>query len=158
MVPAFSGLGAPHWDTYARAAIVGLSRRSRREHIVRAALESTAYQIRDIVEIMGIESGIKLKELRANGGLTKSYFLMQFQSDMLNIRVEKSRIADVSLIGSVYLAGLGLGLWKSIEDIKELRGKSQSYSQTMDSSAREKYYEGWKSAVKKVLTNNLVFH
>ncbi len=158
MVPAFSGLGAPHWDTYARAAVVGVSRRSSREHVVRAALESTAYQVRDIVEIMRIESRIKLKELRANGGLTKSHFLMQFQSDMLNICVEKSRIEDVSLIGSVYLAGLGLGLWKSIEDIKELREESQSFNPTMDSSTREKYYQGWKLAVKRVLTNNVVFH
>ena len=158
MVPAFSGLGAPHWDTYARAAIVGLSRRSGREHIVRVALESTAYQIRDIVEIMGIESGIELKNLRINGGLTRNSFLVQFQSDILNICVEKLKVKDISVVGSAYLAGLGLGLWKSTEDIKELRGKSQSYSPTMDSSAREKYYEGWKSAVKKVLTNNVALN
>jgi glycerol kinase len=158
MVPAFSGLGAPHWDAYARAAIVGLSRRSKIEHIVRAALESTAYQVKDVVEIMGIESGIELKGLRINGGLTRNNFLVQFQSDMLNIFVKKSFFEDVSLIGSAYLAGLGIGLWGGIEDIKELRGKSQSYNPNMDSSAREKYYKGWKSAVNKVLTNNIALN
>ena len=158
MVPAFSGLGAPHWDTYARAAIMGLSRRSKIEHIVRAALESTAYQVKDIVEIMRIESRIKLKEMHVNGGLTKSTFLMQFQSDMLNIFVNKSMFEDVSLIGSAYLAGLGIGLWGSIEDIKKLRGKSQSFHSAMNSSTREKYYHGWKSAVKKVLTNNVALN
>ncbi|GAI03299.1 unnamed protein product [marine sediment metagenome] len=107
---------------------------------------------------MRIESEIKLKELRVNGGLTKSHFLMQFQSDMLNVRVEKSKIEDASLIGSVYLAGLGSGLWEGIEDIKKLKGKSQSFHPVMDSSERERYYRGWKEAVKRVLTDNVVFH
>jgi len=154
MVPAFSGLGAPHWDTYARAAIIGLSRRSSREHIIRAALESTAYQIKDIVEIMGVESGIKVKDLRINGGLARSDFLVQFQSDILAIDVEKSKFEDVSIVGSAYLAGLGLGLWKSIEDIKKLKRRSQSFHPTMDSASRKKYYNGWKSAVNMVLNNN----
>lgn len=154
MVPAFSGLGAPHWDTYARAAIVGLSRRSSREHIIRAALESTAYQIKDIVEIMGVESGIKVKDLRINGGLARSDFLVQFQSDILAINVEKSGFEDVSIVGSAYLAGLGSGLWKSIEDIKKLKRRSQIFHPTMDSASRKKYYNGWKSAVNMVLSNN----
>lgn len=154
MVPAFSGLGAPHWDTYVRAAIVGLSRRSSREHIIRAALESTAYQIKDIVEIMEVESGIKVKDLRINGGLARSDFLVQFQSDILAINVEKSKFEDVSIVGSAYLAGLGLGLWESIEDIKKLKRRIQSFHPTMDSATRKKYYDGWKSAVNMVLSNN----
>ena len=154
MVPAFSGLGAPHWDTYARAAIIGLSRKSGREHIIRAALESTAYQIKDIVEIMGVESGIKVKDLRINGGLARSDFLVQFQSDILDISVEKSKSEDVSIVGSAYLAGLGSGLWKSVEDIKKLKRKIESYHPAMDSATRKKYYNGWKSAVNMVLNKN----
>jgi len=151
MVPAFSGMGAPHWDTYARAAIVGLSRRSSSEHIIRASLESTAYQIKDIVEIMEVESGIKVKDLRINGGLARSDFLVQFQSDILAINVEKSKFEDVSIVGSAYLAGLGVGLWKSIEDIKKLKRRSEIFHPTMDSASRKKYYNGWKSAVNMVL-------
>ena len=158
MVPAFSGLGAPYWDTYARAAIVGLSRRSKREHIIRAALESTAYQVKDVVEIMGIESGIKLKEIHVNGGLTKSDFLMQFQADILNISVKKSPINDMSLIGSAYLAGLGAGLWENVKDIKKLRGKTRDFYPIMDNDTRQKYYRGWKLAVSKILSNNVTLH
>jgi len=154
LVPAFSGLGAPYWDTYARAAIVGLSKKSSRENIVRAALESTAYQIRDVIEIMRTESGFKINELMVHGGLTKINFVMQFISDMLNIRLEKSMIKDMSAIGSFYMAGLGIGIWKSIEDIKKIRGESQKFYPNISHETREKYYRGWKEAVKIVLTDN----
>jgi glycerol kinase len=152
MVPAFVGLGVPYWDSDAKAAIVGMSRGSGKEHIVRAAIESTAYQIRDAIEMMWIESGICPKELRVDGGPTKDVFLMQFQADMLNLRVVNTEVSELSSMGSVYLAGLAVGIWRSREEIKQLRKQSITYIPAMDSNVREIYYQGWKTAVGKVLT------
>ncbi len=152
MVPAFVGLGIPHWDSDARAAVVGMSRGTRKEHLVRAAIESTAYQIKDAVDRMELESGIKTKELRVDGGPTKDEFLMQFQADMLNHKVVSTEIAELSSMGSVYLAGLAVGLWKSKEEIMQLRSEGQSYNPVMDKTTRDGYYEGWKASVSRVLT------
>lgn len=152
MVPAFVGLGIPYWDSGARAAVVGLSRGSEKEHIVRAAIEATAYQIRDAVDRMETESGIRPKELRVDGGPTKDAFLMQFQADMLNLKVVSTEIAELSSMGSVYLAGLAVGLWKDKEEIKRLRKESGRYFPSMDEATRESLYDGWKTAVKRVLT------
>lgn len=151
LVPAFSGLGIPYWDAYARAAIVGMSRGSNKNHIVRAAVESMAYQVRDAIEVIQAESGVKLKELRVDGGATDNKFLMQFQADILNTKVAKSNVAELSIMGSVYLAGLAIGLWKSKNEIKTLRKNSEVLVAVMDEVAREKYYRGWKAAVKRVL-------
>jgi glycerol kinase len=151
VIPAFSGLGIPYWDTYARAAIIGMSRGSNKSHILRAAVESMAYQIRDAVEVIQCESGLSLKELRVDGGPTDNNFLMQFQADMLGAKVAKSAVAELSSMGSVYLAGLGVGIWQSMEDIKALRKTSEIFTPKMEEEARERYYSGWKNAVKRVL-------
>jgi glycerol kinase len=152
VVPAFTGLGIPYWDTYARAAISGISRSSNKNHVVRAAVQSIAYQIRDAVEVIQAESSIPLKELRVDGGPTGNRFLMQFQADMLKANVAKAAIAELSSMGSVYLAGLGIGMWKSKEEIKALRRASEVYVPMMEEKLREKYYNGWKAAVKRILT------
>lgn len=151
VVPAFTGLGIPYWDSYARAAIVGMSRGSNKNHIVRAAVESIAYQVRDAVEVIRSESGVELKELRVDGGPTDNKFLMQFQADMLKASVAKAAIAELSSMGSVYLAGLGIGIWSSMEEIKAIRKASEMYVPTMEEGLREKHYSGWKVAVKRVL-------
>jgi glycerol kinase len=151
LVPAFIGLGIPYWDTYARAAIVGLSRGSKKEHVVRAAVESIAYQIKDAIDLISADSNIQLLELRADGGPTKNLFLMQFQADMLNSTVVCSDIAELSSMGSVYLAGLGVGVWKSRDEIKLIRGGRRVFSPGMDRELRDKYYEGWKRSVHRVL-------
>ena len=153
LVPAFIGLGTPYWDMVARAAILGLSRMSNKDNIVRAALESTAYQIRDAVETMKNETGIKPVILYADGGLTLSKFMMQFQADMLGFEVVTTGISNLSMMGSVYLAGLATGIWENIEMIKELRKGGRSFKPEMSEEIRNKYYIDWKKAVKKVLTN-----
>lgn len=152
VVPAFTGLGIPYWDSYARASISGLSRGSNKNHVVRAAVESIAYQIKDAVEVIQAESSIQLKELRADGGPTGNKFLMQFQADMLKVNVARSSIAELSSMGSVYIAGLGVGVWESKEEIKALRKASEVYVPMMEEKLRKKYYSGWKTAVKRILT------
>ncbi len=151
LIPAFVGLGIPYWDSNARAAVVGMSRGSRKEHIVRAAIESTAYQIKDAIDTITQEAGIQPKEVRVDGGPTRDAFLMQFQADMLDIQVAGAEIAELSSMGSVYLAGLAVGLWGSKEEIKRLRKACNVYSPAMDSRTRDELYQGWKAAVKRVL-------
>jgi len=153
MVPAFVGLGVPYWDSNARAAVVGMSRGSRKEHIVRAAVESTAYQIRDAIDMMESESGIRPKELRVDGGPTRDDFLMQFQADVLKLQVISTKVSELSSMGSVYLAGLATGLWRDKEEIKLLRKENQVYSPTMSEALRDHCYQGWKAAVNRVLSN-----
>jgi glycerol kinase len=152
VVPAFTGLGIPYWDAYARAAISGISRSSNKNHVVKAAVQSIAYQIRDAVEVIQAESSVQLRELRVDGGPTGNKFLMQFQADMLKANVAKAEIAELSSMGSVYLAGLGVGIWKSKEEVKALRRDSEVYVPMMEEKLREKYYAGWKTAVKRTLT------
>lgn len=152
VIPAFAGLGIPYWDAYARAAIIGMSRGSNKNHIMRAAVESIAYQLRDAVETIQSESGIPLKELRVDGGATSNKFLMQFQADMLNTYVVKADIAELSSMGSVYLAGLAAKIWKSKDEIRALRGMPEVYKPAMEEGVREKQYNGWKAAVRKVLS------
>jgi glycerol kinase len=152
LVPAFVGLGIPYWDTDARAAVVGMSRGTGKEHVVRAAVESMAYQIKDAVDLMKLESGINPRELRVDGGPTRNKFLMQFQADMTDINVVCTNIVELSSMGSVYLAGLGAGIWKDRNEVRMLRKEANIYMPKMNEKARNKYYEGWKSAVKRVLT------
>ncbi|MHB1376703.1 MAG: glycerol kinase GlpK [Candidatus Humimicrobiaceae bacterium] len=152
LIPAFLGLGIPYWDADAKAAIIGISRKSTKDNIVRAAIESIAYQIRDAIDLMSAETGISPKEIRADGGLTKSKVFMQFQADMLGVRVVKTEIEDLSLMGSVYIAGLGSGIWKDFSEIRELRRQTAVYIPQMDSRIRDEKYNGWKEAVKRVLT------
>lgn len=151
LVPAFVGLGAPYWQPNARAAVTGMNRGTGKAHIIRAALESIAYQVRDAVELLQAESGISLRELRADGGAADNGFLMQFQSDMLSKRVVRSGVAELSAMGSVYMGGLAVGYWSSLEEIIKQQTKPRSYEPQMDLNVSERYYSGWKHAVAAVL-------
>ena len=152
-VPAFVGLGAPHWDMEARGAILGLTRGASREHIVRSALESIAYQTRDLVE--AIENDLKkqagkISELRVDGGASKNNFLMQFQADILGIAVDRPEQVETTVLGAGYLAGIGIGLWKSGEMIKKLRKTEARFEPSLSPEKREALYQGWQEAVKRV--------
>lgn len=149
VVPAFVGLGAPHWDMYARGAIFGLTRGSKKEHIVRAVLESIAYQTRDVVEVMCNECQTQLKALRADGGASKNNFLMQFQADILNVPVERPKVNETTALGAAYLAGLAVGFWDSLDQIESQWQLDRRFVPNMDEERREKLYEGWKKAVER---------
>ena len=154
LVPAFVGLGAPYWDSDARASISGINRATDKKHIIRAALESIAYQVYDAVQLIEAESGVPLRELRADGGATDNQVLMQFQADLLSRPVAKSEVAELSAMGSAYMAGLGLGLWNSLEDIAATVSQHQAYIHYyphMTAEAREAYCRGWHRAVSSVL-------
>jgi len=151
LVPAFVGLGAPYWNPYARAAIIGISRNTQRAHIVRAGLESIAYQIYDILELMERESNIQIKFLQVDGGATTNKFLMQFQADMLERKVFASEISELSSMGSVYIAGLGIGIWKSKEEINNLYRKYDIYHPSMSEQQRTINLKGWKKAINCVM-------
>ncbi|WP_340114923.1 glycerol kinase GlpK [Maribellus mangrovi] len=149
LVPAFVGLGAPYWDNEARACIIGMSRNSRKAHVVRAALESIAYQIKDLTDLMGSGASVQLKELRVDGGPTRNNFLMQFQADMLQGKVERANIEEISALGATFMAGLATGFWKDLEDIKSLRSTDRTFQPEMGENKTEELYEGWKKAVNK---------
>ena len=153
LVPAFVGLSAPYWDSEAKASITGISRGTKKAHIVRAAEESIAYQIRDILDLMVVESVIKLKELRVDGGATRDNFLMQFQANILNIAVVRNEIEELSAIGSVFMSGLTIGFWNSKEEIKVLRAPDVIFNGKMDNRKRDKLYKDWKEAVRRTLSN-----
>jgi glycerol kinase len=152
LIPAFVGLGAPYWDNDARAIITGMPRSTKKAHIVRAALEAIAYQVRDLIDLMTTGSGVKLIELRVDGGPTKNVFLMQFQADMLNASINRCDIAEVSALGSAYMAGLATGVWQNLEEIKALRGKDKIFTGKMQEEQRSRLYDGWKKAVRRVLS------
>ena len=147
LVPAFVGLGAPYWDNSARASLTGIGRDTTKAHVVRAALESIAYQVKDLIDLMVKEGGIELKELRADGGPTRNNFLMQFQSDMLGREVVRSTIEEVSALGATFMAGLATGFWSSLEDIKTLYTSDRTFAPLMGPEENEKLYGGWKKAV-----------
>lgn len=151
-VPAFVGLGAPYWDSDARAIITGMSSSTRKAHIVRAAEESIGYQIRDIIELMVKESGISLKELRVDGGPTRDDFLMQFQADILNVQVVRVKIEELSALGSAFIAGLTAGIWNNLEELTSLREVDRIFTPKMSLEERERLYSGWKLAVKRSLS------
>jgi len=151
LVPAFVGLGAPYWNNEARATISGMPRSTRKAHLVRAALEAIAYQVRDLVDLMTTGSGVDLIELRVDGGPTRNRFLMQFQADMLNTSINRSDTAEVSALGSAYMAGLTLGMWKNLDEIKTLRGKDEIFTGKMPEEQRNKLYNGWVKAVERAL-------
>ena len=149
VVPAFVGLGAPYWDMYARGAMMGLTRGTTRNHIIRATLESIAYQTRDVLELMRNECGIDLCELRVDGGACANDFLMQFQSDILGVPVERPEIIETTALGAAYLAGLAVGFWKDQSMIAERRKVNRRFKPGMDEDKKEKLYAGWKKAVKR---------
>jgi len=148
VVPAFTGLGAPHWDMYARGAILGLSRGTGKNEIIRATLESIAYQTKDVIDAMEQDAGLPIQSLRVDGGATANDFLMQFQSDMLNCPVERPRILETTALGAAYLAGLGVGMWTK-EEISSNWKLERRFEPQMDSHQRQKLYDGWKRAVSK---------
>ncbi|OCH19590.1 glycerol kinase GlpK [Aliivibrio logei] len=148
VVPAFTGLGAPYWDAYARGTIVGLTRGCGSNHIIRATLESIAYQTRDVIDAMQADSGIKLSALRVDGGAVANNFLMQFQADVLDVAVHRPQVTEVTALGAAYLAGLAVGFWGGLD---ELAGKAvidRSFDPHHDEIKRNQRYRGWKRAVK----------
>lgn len=147
MVPAFVGLGTPYWDSDVRGAVFGLTRGTSKEHFIRATLESLAYQTRDVLSAMEQDSGIALKTLRVDGGAVQNNFLMQFQSDILNVPVERPIVSETTALGAAYLAGLAVGYWGSQEEIAKQWMIDKKFEPGMSDSEREKLYEGWKKAV-----------
>lgn len=152
VVPAFSGLGAPYWDMYARGAIVGLTRGANRNHIIRATLESIGYQSKDVIDIMVEESNISLEKIRVDGGASANNFLMQFQSDILGVPVERPEMLESTALGAAYLAGLAVGFWKDKDEIMIQAPPVVKYQPLMSVEEREKKYRGWKKAVRRSLS------
>ncbi|KXO12667.1 Glycerol kinase [Moritella sp. JT01] len=148
VVPAFTGLGAPYWDAYARGTIVGLTRGVGANHIIRATLESIAYQTRDVLDAMQADSGIKLAELRVDGGAVANNFLMQFQADVLNTTVLRPAVTEVTALGAAYLAGLAVGFWGSLDELSDKAVIEKSFEAHDDEVKRQRRYRGWKRAVK----------
>ena len=147
IVPAFAGLGAPHWNQYARGSIFGLTRGSSNAHIARAALDSIAYQTFDVLKAMEADAGIHIKELRVDGGATVNNQLMQFQSDILNTKVVRPKITETTALGAAYLAGLAVGYWKNVEEIQQQWQADKSFSPSMVEEKRNELVKGWQRAV-----------
>jgi len=148
VVPAFTGLGAPYWDMYARGAIFGLTRDTGREHIAKATLEAMAYQTKDVLDAMQNDSGIELKKLQVDGGASANNFLMQFQADILGTPVERPRVIESTALGAACLAGMAVGLW-DLKDIAALRKIDRSFDPSIDETRRSSLYKGWQKAVKR---------
>ena len=151
VVPAFTGLGAPYWDMYARGTVLGLTRGAKKEHLIRATLESIAYQTKDVINVMEQDSNINLKYLKVDGGASSNSFLMQFQSDILNINIDRPEIVETTALGAAYLAGLAVGFYKSKDEITSKWKVEKEFSPIMDKDKREKLYKGWKKAVSRSL-------
>lgn len=149
LVPAFTGLGAPWWDMYARGSILGITRGTRREHIIRAAQESIAYQVADLVSAMENDTGISLTQLKADGGASRDMFLMQFQADIMNRSVRRPAIRETTALGAAYLAGLAVGVWKNQDEIRNLWACDMIYKPDMEETQRKKLLSGWHKAVSR---------
>lgn len=147
IVPAFTGLGAPYWDQYARGTVTGLTRGVTKEHFIRAALESLAYQTYDVLKAMENDAGIQMKELKVDGGASANNFLMQFQSDILNISVHRPEIIETTALGAAYLAGMATGYWNSLEDIKANRNEDREFVPAMKKENIKEKVNGWHKAV-----------
>ena len=146
-VPAFSGLYAPYWRDDARGVIVGMTRYVNKSHIARATLEATAYQTREVLDAMNKDSGVKLKALKVDGGMVHNELLMQFQSDVLGVPVIRPTVAETTALGAAYAAGLAVGFWNRVDDLRANWGKDKEWTQTMPAKKREMLYKGWKKAV-----------
>ncbi|MFA5835193.1 MAG: glycerol kinase GlpK [Bacteroidota bacterium] len=151
IVPAFAGLGAPHWNQHARGSVFGLTRGSSDAHIARAALESICYQTYDVLKAMEADSGINIAELRVDGGATANNLLMQFQSDILGVNVVRPTITETTALGAAYLAGLAVGYWKNMDDIKEQWQVNKKFSPNMEKEKVETLLQGWQRAVKAAI-------
>lgn len=148
VVPAFVGLGTPYWDSDVRGAVFGLTRGTQKEHFIRATLESLAYQTKDVLDAMEADSGISLKTLRVDGGAVANNFLMQFQSDLLNVPVERPSVSETTALGAAYLAGLAVGFWESTEAIAKHWNLDKQFNPEMEEDKREVLYTGWQKAVR----------
>lgn len=151
VVPAFTGLGAPYWDMYARGGIFGLTRGTKREHLVRATLESLAYQSKDVIEAMKQDAGMELPNLRVDGGACANNFLMQFQADMLNTEIHRPKVVETTALGAAYLAGLAVGYWKDIDEIYTDMVIERKFKPEMSDEKRDKNYKYWKKAVERTM-------
>ncbi|WP_099159788.1 glycerol kinase GlpK [Virgibacillus ndiopensis] len=147
LVPAFVGLGTPYWDSDARGAVFGLTRGTTKEHFIRATLESLAYQTKDVLDAMIADSGIDLKTLRVDGGAVKNNFLMQFQSDVLGVPVERPVVQETTALGAAYLAGLAVGYWADKDEIAKQWQNEKTFNNVLEEEKRNKLYDGWKKAV-----------
>ena len=150
LVPAFSGLGAPYWDSKAKGCLMGITRTTKRAEIVRAGLECIAYQITDVIRTMGEEAGIPIKELRVDGGPTKNKYLMQFQSDIADVNVQVPLAEELSGIGAAYAAGIGAGIYDQNKIFLQM--SRTRFTPSMEEDVRFRKYQGWKNAVNQVLT------
>lgn len=148
VVPAFTGLGAPYWDQYARGAVLGLTRGADRAHLIRATVESLAYQVHDVIDAMQKDAGVKLSSLRADGGASANDFLMQFQADILDAEVVRPKCIETTALGAAYLAGLATGFWKDAEEIKANWKQEKQFEPSIAAEKRERLLKGWKKAVR----------
>lgn len=148
VVPAFTGLGAPYWDQYARGTIVGITRGTKKEHLVRATVESLAYQVTDVIEAMEKEAGVRLKSLKVDGGACANNFLMQFQSDILGAQVKRPGCIETTALGAAYLAGIAVGYWSGKDEVKVNWELERVFLPEMAEDDRRKLKKGWKRAVK----------
>ena len=149
LVPAFTGLGAPHWDMYARGTIVGLTRGANRNHIIRAALEGIAYQTYDILKAMEEDTGSRMKSLKVDGGASANNFLMQFQSDILDTQIRRPCVRETTALGAAYLAGLATGLWESLDEIRNAWTLDRAFTPEMEENERNTLLQGWYKAVER---------
>lgn len=147
VVPAFVGLGTPYWDSDARGAIFGLTRGTSKEHFIRATLESLAYQTKDVLDAMEQDAEMKVETLRVDGGAVNNEFLMQFQSDLLQLEVELAKLNESTALGAAYLAGLATGFWSDVNEIEKMRSSKKTYTPKMEEAKRQELYSGWQKAV-----------
>jgi glycerol kinase len=154
-VPAFVGLGAPYWDMYARGTIAGLTQGTTRAHLVRAALEAIAYQSRDVLEAMTADAGVSVDALRVDGGATANDFLCQFQADLMGVRVLRPSVIETTALGAAYLAGLGVGVWPSLDALASRWTVERTFTPAMGAARREELYDGWRRAVARARSNGV---
>jgi glycerol kinase len=150
VVPAFTGLGAPYWDMYAKGAIFGLTRGTRKEHVIRATLNSLAFQTKDVLDAMEADAGLKLEALRVDGGASANNLLMQFQADILGVDVERPQMTETSALGAAYLAGLAVGLW-TLDDLQTHSQNMSVFQSEMEPEERQRQYKKWTKAVKRTM-------
>jgi glycerol kinase len=148
-VPAFAGLGAPHWDPYARGLIIGLTRDTSVGHIARATVDAMAYQSRDVLELMQREAGLSLRSLRVDGGASVNNQLLQFQSDLLNVTVRRPVVSETTALGAAYLAGLAVGYWTDLDDVSGNWALDREFEPRMDAETRTRLTRGWERAVER---------
>lgn len=148
VVPAFTGLGAPYWNPYARGMMVGLTRGTKKEHVIRATLESLAFQTYEVIEAMQKDADISLKSLKVDGGASANNFLMQFQADILQKNVLRPECIETTALGAAYLAGIAVGFWKDKEEVRENWALSNTFVPSMDEEKRAEKVKGWKRAVR----------